>query len=451
MPANPDILGRMSHQDYLHPDALVPNGALSRRSNGDPTTYGMQYSARTDGDSSFASHQPIPIYNNPPPFDSAYSAYHYGSPRDDIHVSMSPVGNLSTIDAPLPASFDSQGISYMARHGPIAASMPSRFALDSPPSSLPKNAALPNDALRNLHSSAFGRENGLSRSSQRGTSPSAPLDENNISQRRMHSQRISKPKMFSASLPRPGLSDDWEDNVMFGEPGEPTLMVPDVLSDLMTNQEKERRLSGSISGNVTPAEGSSKVGSPSGSRFGAFFQKQQKNQDGSVGISTSPFGHVGSPLRNSTLHFGTSPSSAYRSSSQTLPIGNTLSSPPRQSPMSIISQQLQRTRLGGKADSNESPSGLHPASARSVTAPTTTSRPDRAVSNTSAQRNRIDEEQGDCMFSLDEEEFSTVKKSTNGIWNTTGENRSSPRLGSVGQGRITRSRLAEEAAGRVGI
>ena len=424
---------------------------MPRRTNGDSTIYGMQHPAKSDGDSTFASHGPIPIYNNPPPLDSTYSPYNYGSPRDDLHVSMSPVGNLSTIDAPLPASFDSQGISYMARHGPVAASMPSRFTFDSPPSSLPKNAALPNDALRNLHSSAFGRENGFSKSSQRGTSPSAPLDENRIGQRMMHSQRIPKPKMFSASLPRPAPSDDWEDNVMFGEPGEPTLMLPDVLSDLMTSQEKERRLSGSVSGNVTPGEGSSKVGSPSGSRFGTFFQKQQKNQDGSIGMSTSPFGHVGSPLRNSTLNFETSPSSGYRSASQTLPLGSTLSSPPRQTSMSMISQQLQRTRLSNKADSNDNSASLHPTSTRSVTAPIAIVRSDRTVSNSSTQRNRIEEEQNDCMFSLDEEEFPISKKTSSGIWNMTAPKRSSPKPGTVGEGRIARSRKLEEASGTAGL
>ena len=413
--------------------------------------HGMWYPARNDRDSGYASHGPIPIHNNPPPFDSTYSPYSYGSPRDDLYVSMSPAGHLSTIDAPLPASFDSQGISYIARHGPVAASMPSRFVSDSPPSSLPKNAALPNDALRNLHSSAFGRENGFSKSSQRGTSPSTPLDENRFGQRMMHSQRISKPKMFSASLPRSAASDDWEDNVMFGEPGEPTLMVPDVLSDLMTSQEKERRLSGSVSGNVTPGEGSSKVGSPSGSRFGAFFQKQQKNQDGSIGMSTSPFGHVGSPLRNSTLNLGTSPSSGFRSASQTLPFGSTLSSPPRQTSMSMISQQLQHTRLSNKADSNDNSTSLHPTSTRGGTAPIAIVRSDRTVSNSSTQRGKIEEEQSDCMFSLDEEEFPISKKPSNGVWGTAAPKQSSPKPGTVGEGRIARSRQLERASGTAGL
>ena len=366
---------------------------------------------------------------------------------------MSPVGHMSTIDAPLPASFDSQGISYMARHGPVAASMPSRFAFDSPPSSLPKNAIPSNDALRNLHSSAFGRENGLSKSSQRGTSPSAPFDENKIGPRMMHSQRIPKPKMVSGSLPRQALTDDWEDDsMMFGEPGEPALMVPDVLSDLMTSQEKERRLSGSVSGNVTPGEGSSKVGSPSGSRFGAFFQKQQKNQDGSIGMSTSPFGHVGSPLRNSTLNFGTSPSSSFRSASQTMPLGSTLTSPPRQTSMSMISQQLQRTRLSNKADTNDNPASLQPPSTRSVTAPIAIARSERTVSNSSTQRNRIEEEQSDCMFSLDdEEEFPISKRTTSGIWNTTVPKQLTPKPGTVGEGRIARSRQFEAASSSTGL
>ena len=346
---------------------------------------------------------------------------------------MSPVMHLSTLDAPLPASFDSQGISYMARHGPVAASVPSKFGLESPPSSLPKKSALPSDALRNLHDSAFGRDN-RTRIPQLGSSPSGPIEEY-TSQRMMHSQRVAKPKMLSASLPRPFPTDDWDDGILFG--GEEDYL-PNTLSHLLSPEEKMRRFSSkeqdpsairdNLSGQGTPAEVSSKVGSPSTaspSRFSSLFSRQKRDEE-SNGLSTSNFGHVGSPLRNSSLHLGTSPGVRAVSRPISGDVSPHLASPPRQSPMSMISQQLQRTRLS-RAESSEAPSSLHPASAWHTSNPS--SRLDRAVSSSSINTSRIDEEQPDCVFSMEEEEYNGKRYS--GQWNQS----RSPDLGPIGDGR----------------
>ncbi|GAB1317038.1 hypothetical protein MFIFM68171_07248 [Madurella fahalii] len=85
-----------------------------------------------------------------------------GSPRDDdanrIGLGLSP-GNakgLSVLDAPLPASFDSNGISHAARYGPWPASVPSKFGLDAPSASLgAAKDGRTSETLKLLHDSAF--------------------------------------------------------------------------------------------------------------------------------------------------------------------------------------------------------------------------------------------------------------------------------------------------------
>ena len=65
--------------------------------------------------------------NGLPTIDTTYSsnpASAYGSPRDEdasrLGLGLSPANSkgLSVLDAPLPASFDSNGISHAARYGP---------------------------------------------------------------------------------------------------------------------------------------------------------------------------------------------------------------------------------------------------------------------------------------------------------------------------------------------
>ena len=77
-----------------------------------------------------------------PTIDTSYVSHPgsaYGSPREDemqnrFGLGLSPVPSkgLSVLDAPLPASFDSNGVSWIARNGPVAASVPTKFGLESP-------------------------------------------------------------------------------------------------------------------------------------------------------------------------------------------------------------------------------------------------------------------------------------------------------------------------------
>lgn len=329
----------------------------------------------------------------------------------------------------------------MARHGPVAASVPSKFGLESPPSSSPKKAPIPADSIRNVSENAYSRDT-RARATNVGSSPLTSGDEG-IGQRIMHSQRRTKPKMMSASLPRVRANDDWEDQFLFGGEEE---FLPTSLHDLLTPQEKMRRLSRTehetssyrehLSGIGTPADSSSKFGSPSGaspSRYGALFARQ-KQEESEKAAHSSPFGHVGSPLRNSSLHPSSSPS--LRTVSTTTISGDMsprFASPARhQSTMSALSQQLSHTRLASRADptsSNELTNGLHPSSAR--LAPHPIGRPERRdVSGSSFGNARIDEESVEGVFSMEEDE--NVNKRYSGGWQSISlGGRASPRTGPV--------------------
>lgn len=432
---------RVPPQIYHNQDSALANSLLTQQANGAPPPFGHQYPFSGREDFPPLQNQQPSTYDDSAAIDAGFTPSHpgskYGSPRDDIRLQMSPVAHLSTLDVPLPASFDSQGISFYAKDAkkniPLAASVPSKFGLESPPPSLPHKTLLPSTALRNLHDSAFGID-ARAKAAHMGSSPPAVNDDYG-GQRVMHSQRLSKPKMISASVPRPGASEEWDNNFNFEED-----WLPGSLHDLLTPQEKARRLSRTEqdfsvsreprSGLATPGDSSSKVGSPptaSPSRFGALFARQRQQEDSSP-FSASAFGHVGSPLRNSSLHPGASPSLRAVSRPTSGDVSPYVSSPPRQSSMSGISQQLQRIRIA-RVDSAENSPGLHPGSARHAS--NSTSRLDRAVSSSSIGTSRIDEEQGDFVFSMEEEEDT---KRHSGGWGYPVGGRS-PRLGAIGAGR----------------
>jgi hypothetical protein len=172
----------------------------------------------------------------------------YGSPQNDSFLGKSPaVKGLSVLEAPLPASFDSQGISIFARTGPIAASVPARFGLEgSSPASLPVSRPLESVTLRNLHSSAFGDDARNGRAPYMMASSPSAAPEDGVGRRIMHSERFSSGRskmMLSSSVgarrPLDLLRDDeWDENFVFEED-----LVPNSLNDLLTPAERMRRLS----------------------------------------------------------------------------------------------------------------------------------------------------------------------------------------------------------------
>lgn len=381
----------------------------------------------------------------------------YGSPQAEGMFAKSPANGLSVLDAPLPASFDSQGVSIFARHGPIAASVPSRFGFDSsPPPSLPNNRPTESAALRNLHSSAFGDSSRNLRGF--GTSPS--INEESAMRmplRQMHSERYQRPRMLSASVgarhPFDQTEGDWDDDLVFEED-----LLPNTLNDLLTPQERLRRLSRtadedqqplsnhrSLLSNIgTPSGESPKVGSPgtlssSPSRFGPLFARQQREKSSENVPTESAFGHVGSPLRPSPLNPGSSPS--LRPSAHSRPASGdfSVSSPPRQASMSMISQQLQRARLNSRASetsdpgTSSNPPSTSTSTAKAIPAPPAASsaphgRLDRTVSGGVSRGDKIDEEPEE-LFTMDEINNSSKRysgaaqqgaKSNGNVWATPG-------------------------------
>lgn len=258
----------------------------------------------------------------------------YGSPRDDdasrFGLGLSPLNKgLSVLDAPLPASFDSQGMSHAALYpaAPWPSSVPSKFGLESPTPSL-HNAKeeRTSETLKSLHISVFGND---------FLSPAAgspPTTEEYFGKRTMHSSRYAKPKMLSSSMPKAAVDRDWDAEFAFLEED----YVPKDLENLLTPAEKARR--GSI--RAIDGEAGSPITGASPSRWGPLFQRQKEEEANKH--APSVYGHVGSPLRNSVLsHSMNSASGSGRDTSST----------------SALAQQLSRTRLGD--DGGGSPR-LHP-------------------------------------------------------------------------------------------
>lgn len=385
--------GRVNPQAYLNQDSALTNSVLSQqRMNGQDPRYIPQLPPQDELAALQAQQQPP--YDTIPTIDTGFvsdAGSKYGSPVEDIRFPMSPK-HLTALDAPLPASFDSQGISHAARYGPVAASMPSQFGLElSPPA---QRLGAPPDSLRNLRDTAYGSDLRKTSSIIGSSPPGAPDDF--LGPRFLHSQRPFKPRVLSASVPRPTALDDWDENF----PMEEDYLPVNLHDDVLTPQERLRRLSRTdhelssshrdLSGLGMTSTSFSKVGSPlasSPSRFGALFAKQRQKKE----EDAHSFMHVGSPLRESSLSMGASPSLGPIGSRQ-IPgeISPFVSSPARQSSMSMISQQLSSL-------------SLHPGSTRhsSTTAPS--SRLDRTISSP-VSTSRIDEEQGDLVFSMEEEE-----------------------------------------------
>lgn len=362
-----------------------------------------------------------------PTIDTAYShpGSTYGSPRDDetsrMSLGLSPVNKgLSVLDAPLPASFDSQGISNAARYpaAPWPSSVPSQFGIDSPtPSLFNAKEERTSETLKSLHTSAFGNDYLSPAGAVPGSSPPSQPGEEYFGKRAMHSSRYAKPKMLSSSLPKATVDRDWDAEFAFLEED----YVPKDLQDLLTPVEKARRGSLRADGD-SGSENVTKFGSPvtgaSPSRWGPLFQRQ-KEEELAGKHAPSVFGHVGSPLRNSLL---SNEANGSASSSRGTP-GNGSGS----ESTSALTQQLQRTRLGD--DTGNSPR-LHPMMAAGRTPNSGTKERERAmerhVSSGSIGSGRfttpIDEEDPAFVFSMEEDAdeqqaIKQRKRTSNGMGN----------------------------------
>ncbi|KAJ5624694.1 hypothetical protein N7510_001003 [Penicillium lagena] len=377
--------GRVNPQTYVNQDSALTNSVLSQqRMNGHEPRYAQQE------DFPALHGQQQPNYDTIPTIDAGLASdpgSKYGSPVDDVRFPMSPNHHhLTALDAPLPASFDSQGISHAARYGPVAASVPSKFGVElSPPAQRP----------------AFVQHRII---------PPAPDD--TIGPRFLHSSRPVKPRMLSASVPRPAALDDWAEGDF---PMEEDYLPINLHDDVLTPQEKLRRLSRTdhdlssshrdMSGLGMTSSSFSKNGSPlasSPSRFGALFAKQRQKKEDDTHVSSYP--HIGSPLRESSLNPIGSPSLGPIGSRTSHDGSPFVSSPGRQSSMSMISEQL-------------SGMSLHPGPVRhsSGNGPSSSGRLDRSMASPLPTSKIDEEEQSDLVFSMEEEEGN---KRNSASWNS---------------------------------
>ncbi|KAI0157135.1 hypothetical protein GGR52DRAFT_582933 [Hypoxylon sp. FL1284] len=431
-------LGNRVNPTYNSSNSALTNSFMRADAG---SNYGGTYGYPMSPSDTYQSVDRRPSLENVPTIDTTYShnSSQYGSPREEdslrLGLGLSPVAakGLSVLDAPLPASFDSNGISNAARYpgGPYPSSVPSQFGLESPSPSL--NAAKDartSETLKNLHHSAFGSNEHLGAlgAPLGGTSPPTQPSDEYFGRRQMHSSRYTKSKILSSSAPRAiagGIDRDWETEFPFLEED----YLPDNLKDLLTPAEKARRGSRAadedssghrgngaspnvigVSGAGTPnGEVNSKFGSPMASspssRWGPLFQRQHEEHEAkkhAAAASAGAFGHVGSPLRQSSLSANVvRPHNASRSSSI--------------EGLSALTQQLQRTRMEGNG--GESPH-LHPNAHAHVLA----SRPSNgrgaerhvssgSISSSARYTTPIGEEDGEFVFSMDEdgERDSTIR------------------------------------------
>ncbi|KAG5938617.1 hypothetical protein E4U60_001306 [Claviceps pazoutovae] len=411
---------------YRHSSASALTSSLY---GGDQTSFANAFGG-DDLQSPVNISRPINFDSGIPSIDSSYAHSAYGSPRDEdasrLGFGLSGKG-LSILDAPLPASFDSNGISNAARFpaGPWPSSVPSKFGLESPTPSL-SNAkdCRTSDTLKLLHSSAFGSsENLVTPTAGSPPNSQSAFSDEYFGKRAMHSLRYAKPRLLSSSMPKTSSVDrDWEAEFAFDDDNLPENYVPENLQELLTPAEKARR--GSMRADDVVIEGITKYGSPLGtspSRWGPLFQRQKEEEDAAKAASRnagSAFGHVGSPLRKSTL--------AQEMSRHYTSLGRSSHSPTRETrsaseSMSALSLQLQRSRLddGFGASSSGPGSSPHFQPAMRLGGPggATPIGKDRAMernvsagsgsvssSLTGRLTTPIDEEDPACVFSMEDED-----------------------------------------------
>jgi len=397
----------------------LPDSLLSMQVN-DPMTF-------QQGDpAAFAQQEQNVAYNyqpaSPPfgPQQTTDITSPYGSPFADGRLATSPPrSGLTALDAHLPKSFDSQGISHAARHGPFAASVPNRFLLD--PQSPPNRAQLGNTALRDPAYGDTANLDGVLHGLGSSPRDNPVLD---FSKRPLHSERFaahrSRPMMMSSSLGgRPATFTDTDESAEDDESdsGAGEDLLPSSLHDLIPH-EKLRRSSRNalenessalpmtsaqrraISNCATPSDsktGSLSPHSGSPSRYSSIWAAKASTQK----TENDPtFGHVGSPLRpsnlrSSSISMSTSPNNAAQDS------------------MSILTSQLRNATVADNSKLNQPTS--HPGMSRNLSSNSNVGRlglGDRGFSSSSIGREKIDEE---AMFSMEEEDGDgSLPRSANG-------------------------------------
>lgn len=345
----------------------------------------------------------------------------FGSPAFEAQLGRSPPFR-SALDTPLPPSFSSQDLPNIQKFGQHAMSVPAKGGLGPLTKNSPTTSVASHEAFGNLDST-------LNEKLDLGSSP--PETRAGVAPRRiLPNARSVLQSEFPSSMPvrdRGDILRALERRQQSEIENHEEDFVPQSLSDLLTPQEKMRRFSrsqdesqilGRPSHSSLVGSPNSKVGSPSGaspSRFSGFFAEQAKREAEAAAARTgsSPFGHVGSPLRNSA--FPTSarkPADVGGSSPSFGPI-----SPPgskdRPSGVSSLSEQLRVARHPAAGENTVQQHNTQPApvsASRNGTIGGSAPRRERVVSTGSgAAPDRIEEEDT-CFFSMEDDDEMRKKK-----------------------------------------
>ncbi|BFZ60898.1 hypothetical protein YB2330_001950 [Saitoella coloradoensis] len=339
----------MHHHSHPHPQALpLPmQNQYQEYVDTTQTTYSSSYGARR------------PSVNATGSFDGLASSF------NDLKLSSS-TRTLGPLDAPLPPSLDSNGMSYFARHGPIAASVPSKFGFDVVPIGTPGTTGTGNTA--DYGSSPAGTPSGgknlimsLERSADESALPQSPRSAALLPVPPQGGHGHGHPDVLAPAPKRPHLpisssfparrtsffrlnglqGDDWlplstaqeseQENGVVEEEDEDEGhftfeedFVPSSLQELLTPQERERRMSrndeerprvafsppGSHASlaphgsGLGTSPGSTHTGSfgtsPGSSRFGALFQRHHSST-GNVTTDHQPLSSSSSPSQRAAV------------------------------------------------------------------------------------------------------------------------------------------------------
>ncbi|KAI1000397.1 hypothetical protein K3495_g7798 [Podosphaera aphanis] len=294
-------VGSRVNTDHFHthkPSSTLSNSFV--RSNGLPPPYAQQFTCLRDEALPIRRQSSIDI--SVIGFDASYGSIPGSSGDEDksrYGLGLSPATNkpVNFLDVPLPSSYDSSSISWMAHNNNMmASSVPSKLGLEPSPETVRARDGRSYEALKNLQHSVFGEELPTRAASQPTLLAEDYLGIRSLSLHQPHKRGPIITNTYQA------VDRDWDANFTFEED-----YLPETLKDLMTPQEKARRGSRnadeegrffSCTTTTSKNDPLSKFGSPSNaspSRWGPLFQRQQQKEDDDY-ARVSAFGHVGSPL-----------------------------------------------------------------------------------------------------------------------------------------------------------
>ena len=359
-PSRPSFgIARADPPIFSTQESALANSLLAQQQFQPPDMFPPQYPfSEIDENDAFSDRRynqhypmtPLEAALNSPP------GSHFGSPPDDFRLPRSPIEHLRTaLNAPMPQSFDSNGVSHIAQYGPLGHSLPDKFGLKSHSAALPRNGQHPAEPMP-------------MRSASKLNSPLAASPQNqdySLSSRIAAAQRLDPNQGHPLSVPKSNNLEIWDDRFHV-DAG----LLPNSLHDeVLTPQERMRRLSRpdqpSLAGGMKDQSGAlaipggpqSKVGSApaagSPSRFRALWEEQREKKGVTTDTNTNTIpinasGQVGSPLRESWMP---NPSNVGG-----VPMTQTLSHSPLNLTTSLsgISQQISQTKLSSSHSNDTS-------------------------------------------------------------------------------------------------